>query len=473
MSRFLYKDSIFYHGTYNEFTRFRPLSHFGSKYAADFFAHSGVKKGEVAYASSNLNEIIFQKTSMPKTRISGKVIPVKLNINNTYELQDVEATHDKNFYRGLLLFYFIEELGNTKLPLSYDYIATSPFETSISWNDVKKELLSDSLYTPMENNEDMDRYHLFLQRMIQFFESMGFDGFHYTNEYEDDGHISYIPFRPENIIRLDLPAQKVNYNIRNKKFPVISDCRKLMPEEECLLKIEYIYREEMFENKLYLFNINRKLMHRPDSIRGFLSEKAYYSKILFNEVLPKIEKITNQPRYGYHGLNHTQQVALFGIDLALSVHQDPMPVILAAGLHDCARTNDGYCEQHGPNCEPIARKFLKDNYPNLLPSDVEKIVSAVKNHTIGRLPKDLISACLWDADRIRLSWELGYKPGFFSTPYGTILAKLPGDKQEEYKARQDKFLIKHGIRTLEQIMQEREMIAKTYIYNQENKFNTR
>lgn len=472
MSRFLYGNNIFYHGTYNEFTRFRPLSHFGSKRAADSFARSGVKKGEVTDSASNHNEIVF-RAIYEQSRKYGKIIPVKLNLKNTYELQDVEAIHDKEFYTGLLLFHFIDEMGNTKLPLTYDYIATYPFDKNLSWEDVKKELQQDTLYSISEKDEALDRHHLFLQRLIQYFESIGFDGFHYTNEHEDDGHVSFIPFRPESIIRLDLPAQNVDYNISNKRFPVISGARDLEIEEKCFLNIEHWYREEMFENKLALFNINKKLMRRSDSIRQFLLDKEYYCKVLFNDVLPKIEKITNQPRYGYHGLNHTQQVALFGIDLALSVHQDPMPVILAAGLHDCARTSDAYCENHGPNCEPIARKFLKENYPNILPSDVEKIVSAVKEHTTGSKAKDLVSACLWDADRIRLSWELGYNPEFFSTPYGKVLAGLSAEKQKVYERRQNEFLIKRGIRTLEQVMQEKEILAKTYKYNPETKFKTR
>ena len=69
-------------------------------------------------------------------------------------------------------------------------------------------------------------------------------------------------------------------------------------------------------------------------------DKAYYCKLYFNQILPQIIEITTQSKYGYHGLSHTNQVALFGIDLAYSINQDILPVILAAGLHDCARTND-------------------------------------------------------------------------------------------------------------------------------------
>ena len=60
--------------------------------------------------------------------------------------------------------------------------------------------------------------------------------------------------------------------------------------------------------------MNKKALLRPSSFRQIMKEKAYYSKVLFSEVMPKIERITNQSRYGYHGLSHTQQVGLFGIE---------------------------------------------------------------------------------------------------------------------------------------------------------------
>ena len=68
-------------------------------------------------------------------------------------------------------------------------------------DDVLRELAQEKLYKP--ENISTDRFHLALQRMIKYFEYLGYDGFHYINEYEDPGHISYIPFRPEQIIRLD------------------------------------------------------------------------------------------------------------------------------------------------------------------------------------------------------------------------------------------------------------------------------
>ena len=93
--------------------------------------------------------------------------------------------------------------------------------------------------------------------------------------------------------------------------------------------------------------------------------KAYYCQMYFNQILPQIAEITTQSRFGYHGLSHTNQVALFGIDLAHSINQDALPVMLAAGLHDCARTNDAWCTEHGPRALLVGRDFLAKNYKNV------------------------------------------------------------------------------------------------------------
>lgn len=182
-----------------------------------------------------------------------------------------------------------------------------------------------------------------------------------------------------------------------------------------------------------------------------LNERIKYTKLFFDEILPKIELITNQSRYGYHGLSHTIQVAMFAIDIAQHINQDPLPAILAAALHDCARTNDAWCVNHGPDAVPVGRKFLSKHYPQLSKSDTEQILDAVAKHTIGRNAPNGVSACLWDGDRIRLSWEHGYKPDFFSTIRGREIASLDSAGQQKYILGQEEFLIQHNIRTRAQI----------------------
>ena len=182
-----------------------------------------------------------------------------------------------------------------------------------------------------------------------------------------------------------------------------------------------------------------------------LNNRIKYTKLFFDDIFPKIEPITNQSRYGYHGLSHTIQVAMFALDIAIHTDQDPLPALLAAALHDCARTNDEWCVNHGPDAVPIGKKFLAKHYPNLSHTDTEQILDAVKKHTVGRNATNGVAACLWDGDRIRLSWERGYNPDFFSTKRGQMIASLDLKGQKKYISDQEEFLIQNNIRTRAQI----------------------
>ena len=199
--------------------------------------------------------------------------------------------------------------------------------------------------------------------------------------------------------------------------------------------------------------------------------KIYYTKFLFEQLMPQIATVSNQSRYGYHGLSHTIQVAQFGIDISLDLKINPLPVLLACGLHDCARTNDEWCTKHGPNAVPIAHDFFKKYYPSLSERDIMQISYAVENHTTGLRAPDAISACLWDSDRIRLSWESGYSPRFFSTKRGHEIASMTKQAQQEYINAQDKFLIENNIKTRELIEFERQQDMLQNIYGTE--FKTR
>ncbi|MBQ8250312.1 MAG: HD domain-containing protein [Alphaproteobacteria bacterium] len=165
-------------------------------------------------------------------------------------------------------------------------------------------------------------------------------------------------------------------------------------------------------------------------------KKIFWTRFAFKEVLPKIKEITNQSNFGFHGLTHTEQVVLFGIDYALSEKVNPLPVILACALHDCARTNDAYDEMHGPNCLPIIKEFLKKHQFNLSQEEKEKIQKAVVLHTTGREAQDAVSACLWDADRTRLSWLWGYQESCFSTKRAKEVASLPSNGIKKYQEAQ-------------------------------------
>ena len=186
------------------------------------------------------------------------------------------------------------------------------------------------------------------------------------------------------------------------------------------------------------------------------SGREYYAKLFFDQILPQIAQVSNQDRYGYHGLTHTCQVAMFGLDIAYTINQDPLPVLLAAGLHDCARTNDEWCTEHGPRAVPIAREFLAAHYPDISAADATKILYAIENHTTGRCAPDGVSACLWDGDRIRLSWEWEYRPKFFNTVRGKQIAGMSPIDQKKYLMAQDNFLIENKIRTAKEIQDDRD-----------------
>lgn len=191
-------------------------------------------------------------------------------------------------------------------------------------------------------------------------------------------------------------------------------------------------------------------------------DKAYYYKLYFNQVLPQITEVTNQSEFGYHGLSHTNQVAMFGIDLAYSINQEVLPVLLAAGLHDCARTNDEWCIDHGPQAASVGWNLLNKHYPNMSKETMRQILFAVENHTIGHIAPDGVSACLWDGDRIRLSWENTFRPEFFNTARGRKIASMSPERQRRYIDAQNAFLVRNRIKTRDQIDFERAQNALYY-----------
>lgn len=142
-----------------------------------------------------------------------------------------------------------------------------------------------------------------------------------------------------------------------------------------------------------------------------------------NDLRPIVAEMGTQELTGYHGLTtHTDAVVFRGIDCALSLNQNAMPVVFAFAFHDMARTDDDFNLQHGPNAVPLA-KIIMNKYENLLDDkSKEMILFAIANHTNGEIAPDYVSACLWDADRIRLSWGYGYESRFYNTERGDKIA---------------------------------------------------
>ena len=318
MTRFLAENNTFYHGTYNDFLRFRPLSHFGSIYAAKYIINlgSGYKTEPIGSLSDiKVEDVIIGCVDERKQTGKPKIIPVKLKLKNTYELQDVEGCHDLYFYKNALLFHFIDELKSSDVPMIYDYITDKPLH-NMSWKAVKKELAQDTLYAVNgKTDEATDRYHLVLQRMIHYFEGLGFDGFHYTNNHEDPGHISYVPFRPESIVRLDVSLPAVNYDFKPAEKINIKGTRNIYRIEETSLRFEKIYHIEMLDKNAigrnqYISAFLEMLDNIDDNFTIFINGDwgtgktffvkqvytllTYYNQYINNEVenfRPKIENI--------------------------------------------------------------------------------------------------------------------------------------------------------------------------------------
>lgn len=157
----------------------------------------------------------------------------------------------------------------------------------------------------------------------------------------------------------------------------------------------------------------------PDSQK---INKAF--KFYLKDLKPLVAKVALQKPDGMHGLNtHTNAVVFRGIDYALHMDQDPIPVVFACAFHDMARTDDSQDTEHGKHAVPMAIKIMKQ-FPYLLDQDTRfSILYAILNHTTGKIAQDYISACLWDADRTRMAWHYGFEDGFFNTNRGKYVAQ--------------------------------------------------
>ncbi len=148
-----------------------------------------------------------------------------------------------------------------------------------------------------------------------------------------------------------------------------------------------------------------------------------YFNFYMNEILPYVKQYTTQNPDGCHALDkHTSAVVFRGIDYALSLKENPLPVVFAGAFHDMARTNDGFDTEHGKYAVPYAEKIMSQ-FTNILDARAQSnIIYAIENHTTGTYAPDYVSKCLWDADRTRMSWEYGFNPKFFNTARAKYVA---------------------------------------------------
>lgn len=250
---------VLYHGTYYDFDYFRPLTHFGPRINAE----------------TNLCEGKWKRD--PNIDITKpKIIPINISEANYPEIPDLND-HSVQNWTGILFQYMcgdqikdylnaleitdeieFEKRHNIEfdklmaaeitVPAEFDFICDA-VSGRISEQGIKSELTAETLFD-IHNSEN-----LFMQRMIQYFESIGIHGFKYKNFTEGIGECSYIIFRQNDIHRLDksLPPYKMSTpaNIRHitdikNRFLASHGARRLSNDEKRSLLNElyqfYVFR---------------------------------------------------------------------------------------------------------------------------------------------------------------------------------------------------------------------------------------
>lgn len=110
---------------------------------------------------------------------------------------------------------------------------------------------------------------------------------------------------------------------------------------------------------------------------------------------------------------HSTSCAQIGRLLAQKRHVDSEQAALACALHDCGRWVTGRQENHAPQGEELARRFLREQ--NLSSITQEAIVQAIINHSkkedvgspLEELVKDAdILYCYWYGDDISKKYHV-------------------------------------------------------------------
>ncbi|MGM0422521.1 MAG: hypothetical protein ACQEQL_05415 [Pseudomonadota bacterium] len=144
---------VLFHGTVQDFdpADFRPLSHFGSASAANFVAEMDGDPG-------------------------GRLFPVFLRMHNPLEIPDIYE-HNRPQFANL----FSKRRRQNILEWKFRKIF-APDEWQHCFD--------------IDTHKDKEDWKA---RMIHILEAKGYDGFVYKNDYEDQGSLSYISFRSEQI----------------------------------------------------------------------------------------------------------------------------------------------------------------------------------------------------------------------------------------------------------------------------------
>lgn len=181
-----------------------------------------------------------------------------------------------------------------------------------------------------------------------------------------------------------------------------------------------------------------------------IDAKKVYTNWAIRVVLPQVMQIMQKPVSSEQHMIQTKQVMLLGIDYAMHLDKNPVPIILAAALYQCGYEkgidDKGIC---GALSLPIAQKFLERKFQNknrnknsLSNQQMSQILHAILHHESNKTispDENYVAACLWDADRTIKVWDGDYHQQF-STKRGQEVASFGKKRQMMYLSQQLSFL---------------------------------
>lgn len=124
-----------------------------------------------------------------------------------------------------------------------------------------------------------------------------------------------------------------------------------------------------------------------------------------------------------HGYTHWEQVEKNGLLIAQHSGANITVVQLFSWLHDSKREDDGKDPDHGPRAANWIPE-LQGNYFHLDELNLEKLIMACKEHTLGKISDDPTIGTCWDADRLDLTRISSFpKENLMSTAHGKFLCR--------------------------------------------------
>ncbi len=381
-----------YHGTAAEFDVFRPLSHFGTRRAAETILRSSgnhIKPDLLSYSD---------KTSA----VSGRahLIPVQLNMSHPLPLSDMGHTL-KGYKNTLFKLMLARQLG-VDSPILYARQlaaeqgldaekvffklcrqATFMAQHRFIFNDpltlpaaaVHRELWFGHLY-PLTNDDTQNRENLIVQRMVRYLESLGYDGISYINDLEDVGSLSYIIFRPKQVVRLDkdvvnrlplcLPENAaVLDRIQSERLPHI--------DSNPLTKMDCI---SVYQTEVYF--------HADSFLGKPHNSERYWQQFAVEKVVPLVSSCRQ---------TELEQRMEMGIAAAVQADVRPMDVIVAYATHMQTQT---LSDEDFIETLPL---FLENTDFDLTDTERAQIGTAVMRLRDDIPATNALETCLWRAVR--------------------------------------------------------------------------